>query len=368
MRNVDLSKFESNKSFYGPIELLISVKSFDLQAIRKRYLKSAKRDSGKKGSVERRLPSLGGVIYIKVDKGQIIDQRVLVKLPEVRGIDSKEKTFAFSSENKVFIVTSDNIHKIENDWFSYIHTVNFSPFHEDEILVSSSGYDCFFIYNYLKNHKKSEWFAWDHGINDGYDKETDSVIKLTRSKSQSLSYKKNGIAHKLIDSPLTQQLPTAQRAAFINSVYFHPEWPDTYVATMFHKGEVVLIQKENMSTLFKDLKAPHGGKILRDGVEMVTNTGGGQVQLRKNDSLDVYDFSNLPDNQMHNVEWLQNSIDIEDIIITIDSNRNSLVIYDPHKELIDTVHFDSNWAIQDMVKLPENLALSQIDSSIKEYL
>ena len=49
---IDLSQFQRDHSFYGELNLLLTVKSFDLQAIRKRYLASKK--NKRAGSVERR--------------------------------------------------------------------------------------------------------------------------------------------------------------------------------------------------------------------------------------------------------------------------------------------------------------------------
>ena len=43
MKRIDISKFQRDSSFYGQIDLLLTVKSFDLQAIRKRYLESKKK-------------------------------------------------------------------------------------------------------------------------------------------------------------------------------------------------------------------------------------------------------------------------------------------------------------------------------------
>ena len=39
---IDLSQFQKDHTFYGELNFLLTVKSFDLQAIRKRYLASKK--------------------------------------------------------------------------------------------------------------------------------------------------------------------------------------------------------------------------------------------------------------------------------------------------------------------------------------
>ncbi len=66
---LDLSTYQQDDSFYGEVELVCTIKSFDLQAIRKRYLESRKKKSGKIGSVERREIAEGGVVRLKIKEG-----------------------------------------------------------------------------------------------------------------------------------------------------------------------------------------------------------------------------------------------------------------------------------------------------------
>ena len=49
------------------------------------------------------------------------------------------------------------------------------------------------------------------------------------------------------------------------------------------------------------------------------------------------------------MEWLQNSIIVDHLIITIDSNRTSFIIIDPQNERYDIIPYNLDWAIQDMV-------------------
>ena len=59
---IDLSQFKKDHTFYGELNFLLTVKSFDLQAIRKRYLASKK--NNRSGSVERRKVALGGLVSV----------------------------------------------------------------------------------------------------------------------------------------------------------------------------------------------------------------------------------------------------------------------------------------------------------------
>ena len=84
-----------------------------------------------------------------------------------------------------------------------------------------SGYDCVFEYDWQKNSCEWEWFAWENGMSIGKDPETDNPLYLTRDKEQFTIWEKEGKNSLLIDDPLQQVLPTAKRAAFINSVSYH---------------------------------------------------------------------------------------------------------------------------------------------------
>jgi len=84
---------------------------------------------------------------------------------------------------------------------------------------------------------------------------------------------------------------------------------------------------------------------------MVTSTGTGEVVVFSKDQEKRYSFSNLegkPD-FLKDMEWVQNTIQNKNIMIGLDSNRTSFVIFDPEQELYDTIDYDSNWAIQDAV-------------------
>ncbi len=153
----------------------------------------------------------------------------------------------------------------------------------------------------------------------------------------------------LIDDPLTQVLPTAKRAAFINSVSYHQSKEGVLLATLFHKGSIAHINQNTgeIAVVMDGLKNPHGGwqsnKFL-----MATSTASGEVRLNDN----VFLFQNLANKpaDLAEMEWLQNSKKINDFIVTIDSNRTSFVIFHPEKKLYDIISYNDNWAVQDLVE------------------
>ncbi|MCB0602001.1 MAG: hypothetical protein KDC28_12270 [Saprospiraceae bacterium] len=344
MNFIDLTTFETNDDFYGSLDIIITVKSFELQAIRKRYLESKK--NARVGSVERREPSQGGLVSMRLNAGCIDQDEVLVRVREPRGIAYRNGRLAFASENQIIIVHADGTHfQLNNEWFSYVHTVEFSPFEEDRILVSSSGFDCFFEYRYPQNQCIKEWFAWEHGFDQGHD-QAGNPVYITRNEMQRSRWEVEGKQINFIANPATDHLPTSQRSAFVNSVYYDPGNQGNYIATLFHKGEVIRISDNGMLNLFSGLKSPHGGRIIGDH-KFVVNTAGGTII--RDDS--VYAFHNLPGKpaEMAQLEWLQNAIFIGELIVVIDSNRTSFMVLDLARKYKSIIPFNCDYAVQDLV-------------------
>ena len=153
----------------------------------------------------------------------------------------------------------------------------------------------------------------------------------------------------LIDDPLTQVLPTAKRAAFINSVSYHQSKEGVLLATLFHKGSIAHINQNTgeIAVVMDGLINPHGGWQSAN-VLMATSTASGEVRLN-DDTFLFQNLANKPD-ELVEMEWLQNSKIINDFIVTIDSNRTSFVIFHPEKQLYDIIPYNNNWAVQDMVE------------------
>ncbi|MFC2138737.1 hypothetical protein ACFLTE_11230 [Bacteroidota bacterium] len=356
----DISTFNQNSDFYPEIDLLITIKSFDLQAIRKRYLESKKSKSNRTGSVTRREVAEGGIAKMSIKEGQLFNVEILKKLKEPRGIDFYKGKFAISSENKVFII-DEELYEISNPWFSYIHTVNFHPVDQNKILISSSGYDAIFEYDYRKNTQTFEWFAWENGFENGFDPNTGEKVFLTRIPELAEIYDKEGINHIYIFDPESQTLPTAKRSAFINSVLYDTQNSKNIIGTFFHEGAVYSININNNKTtkILSGLKNPHGGRRFSNG-HLATSTGDGRVVIQ-NKIKQILHFNKLlgkPD-ELGEMEWLQNSAFMGSNLITIDSNRNCFVICNLKKQMIDLIPYDINWAIQDIVI--GNLDIKQIE-------
>lgn len=346
----DLSTYQQDSSFYKDFSVLATVKSFDLQAIRERYLNTRSKKSNRTGSVERRSVAMGGIVQMTIGKGKTQYSEILTKMPEPRGIHVTEKAIAISSENKAFVIQQNGIHTITHPWLSYIHTVQLSTNKPNTILISSSGFDAIFEYNFLTNEKTFEWFAWENGFNFGKDPKTEEKVFLTRQIKKHEQYTETDTPHLYISDPINQTLPTARRAAFINSVVYDTK-PSNLLATFFHEGAIFEINQNTgrATKVLTNLTTPHGGQAF-DGVYMGTSTGSGELVTGDLTKQNRYSLSNLPGKPetLKEMEWVQNSIQIDENFVCIDSNRNALVIFNPTKKLIDFIPYNNNWAIQDI--------------------
>ena len=354
MRNeiIDLECFTEDKDCWGKFELLVAVKSFNLLEIRKRYLSSQKRS--KTGSVERREPALGGIVYLKIEHGKIVEEKIIAKLTEPRGIDFKNGLLALSSENQIFIfdLKKNEISVIEDNWLSYIHTVKFNT-QNNKILVSSSGVDTIMEFDLQTKKKIWEWLAWEEGYNKGINPKTKTEHILTNSimKARQLATSKTNFI--LITNPQKENLPTALRAAFINSAEYYSD--NEILITLFHDGAVKKINRKTkkLETIITGLNKPHGGMKFKNKL-LVTDTANGKIIVKDGIDEHHFNFRNLQgkDDNMKHLEWLQTSHFNDDNIITVDSNRMNFTFFNYRLRKKTQVAFNKSWAVQDFVILP----------------
>jgi hypothetical protein len=325
----------------------LTVKSFDLLAIRKRYLKSKSRS--KSGSVERREPAQGGIVYLVIENGILVDFEILAEIRESRGIDILGNLIALSSENRIYIFSHSDQQPliIDHPWLSYIHTVRFNS-DATKLLVSSSGLDSLLEFDLKQRSTCWEWIAWEHGYNEGENPETGQKHILTRHATEAQRLKERGKNVIYLASNGKQSLPTALRAAFMNSAEYSTN--DKVLATLFHHGTVIEISKTTNSckVICQDMSKPHGGMLIQNQF-LVTDTGGGRVILWTDAFKKVLDFSALPgkSKELEALEWLQFSRLRDNTIVTIDSNRNAIIFIDIDNRKRMSLSYDQNWAIQE---------------------
>jgi len=364
----DLATFKKSSSFYRPKAFLVTVKSFELQKIRERYLRSRAAKTGRVGSVERRPSAKGGLVYLEVDQGLITYYEILSFLTEPRGIDVTPDRIAVSTENVVHLISRNKVERIDNPWFSYIHTVQFNHRHDpDRLLVSSSGFDCIFEYELGRYENTWEWFAWEHGFRKGYDPTRGKEVLLTRNALEASQWRKQQEDYLFISDPEKQILPTAQRAAFINSVVYDTKKAGWLLATLFHEGAVyrIIMSSGETEKILDGMKSPHGGRNFRDGY-IATSTATGEIRFSQEAGIDVRNLKGKPP-ELYDLEWLQNTAVFDDCLITIDANRNAFLIIEPDKGLYDMISYDPQWAIQDIAEVRGEKA-KKLVKSLKEKL
>jgi hypothetical protein len=351
---VDVAQFSEDVTHFRRADLLLAVKSFDLQAIQKRYLES--RSRSRTGSVERRVPTRGGIAHVVIEGGEIVQNNVIAHLTEPRGIDVLDDNAAMSSEDRVYLFHSGgrNPEVIEHPWLSYIHTVRFNK-DGSRLLVASSGLDTVLEFDTKSAECVWQWIAWDHGINEGNNPQSNETFILTRHAGDLSRIEQSGRTPLLIANPPKQAIPTVLRAAFINTAEY--DEGEEILATLFHAGKVIAIARSDSSwsTVIDGLNKPHGAVIYKDG-HLVTDTARGQLVYKTKSEFVYYDYSNLPGKTgpLENLEWLQTSRYRNHVIATIDSNRNYLVFVDSHAKKRMQIRYHDNWAIQELAFLGDS--------------
>lgn len=354
-KKINILDFEWDAAHFKSFEMLLTIKSFDLQAIRKRYIASKKNRSGKAGSVERRPVSIGGIVYAELNPSGTSSFKEMTRMKEPRGIDAMDHKLAVAAEDQVYIFDQGASYQLSHPWFSYIHTVKFSPFDPHKVLIASSGLDIIFEIDYMTKEVSFEWLAWEHGYAVAHDPKTKEEVFLTRDPLKFEDYMQKGHSAKLIDHPEGKVLPTAMRAAFINSIAYDPQNPDVILATFFHEGKVMEINRQNgmSSEVVTGLKNPHGG-VKFDESYFATSTASGALIFQNQKERTAYDFQSLSGKPeaLGALEWLQNSMPVptqDHTFITIDSNRNQFILVDIHAKKRAHIDYHLDWAVQDMV-------------------
>jgi hypothetical protein len=356
---IDIAGFQRDSAFYGELHLLLTVKSFDLQAIRRRYLASRANRSGAAGSVARRDPSTGGIARVCLKQGRLLGEEVLVRTTEPRGIHVRGDSAVVAAENTVFWRRGARSGALRQPWFAYLHTAELHPAEPDRVLVSSSGFDYVVEMELESGQQTFAWLAWEHGYDLGRDPESGQEVHLTRDPQRAARLEREGRRVMLVSDPPDEAIPTARRAAFINSVTYGDAGGGHLLATFFHQGCVMRLDRDGSTrVLIRDLRNPHGGRPYRDGL-LATSTASGELVLRQGDSEQRYSLGGLPGKpaELGSWEWVQNALGLGDLILAMDSNRTCFVVLDPQRGLYDTINYCSDWAVQDAAWAAPDAAL-----------
>ena len=332
---IDVAKMEENV-LSGRHDFLVAVKSFDIEAIRRRHM------ANPKGSFTRRPPAVGGLCHLVV-RGGVPDFKMLAEVRECRGVSVEDGFLAVSAEDEVIVVGHDSLKVFRNPWFSYIHTVRLAE--GRRVLVASAGWDRVIELSTSDGKVLGEWIAWEHGCSGGKDS-LGWPTRLTRDPEVAERCWNRGERARLCADP-KDILPTGCRATSISSAEYDGE---TWVLTLFRQGEVISVRQDGHSKmLMEGLASPHNGQV-KDGVVWAADTGRGRV-LGLGARPYEFDFSSLPGNLHAPVEWLQSFCWCEDgSLAAVDSNRNAIWLVG--MTMRQRVPIPEGWAVQEIVPCP----------------
>lgn len=356
---LQVKEFDRDTSLGAGERIVIVVKSLDQKERRERLIRSAKR--GTLGRIEPRPVAQGLAICTEL----LPDVKVsassncwIMELEEPRGFAKlSDDMFAVSEIGQISIFDSNlrPVNTLKHDYFGFLHTINLSADRE-KMLVVSGGYDSIFEVDTKAGAIGWSWFGWDHGYNP---RQQDGVF-LTHDRQQAEEWQRQGKKVQLVDPRVygKQGLVTAGRTTFPNSAYYNIYKDETtIVATLFHAGELIEIDKEtgDASVRLSGINIPHSILPWESGW-LVTSTREGcfltlsptfQVERRVS-------FTDMPGKpaEMEEEEWLQSVSPLSDgrQLLAADANRGLFVI-DIENRKWNVFDIDENWCVQEVYSL-----------------
>ncbi|MFA5894823.1 MAG: hypothetical protein WC851_03550 [Candidatus Shapirobacteria bacterium] len=339
---VDLSKFTEDKRLGDGLRWIIQLKGFNRQdRLEKRNDEVA---SGATGSISHREISQGAIIVtddLPMDDDILGDNDVQIRIdtPDTRGLvkDDNGDVF-FGAVDKVYKLDKNDLRikevPLKSSWLAFIHSISISP-DQTRLLVTSAGFDRIIEFDIASGQPTYTWNAWENGFDKSY--ATKAPINMTINSADYSS----GLG-----------LPPGLRTAFPNSSIYAGEY---ILATFFHHGFVKIDKTTNTAvSLDENLKHPHSVTTLSNSQIMVTDTGNGRAVVYNEEfgRSAVLDFTNLPQiESARGMEWLQQVKEVTGypgLYTAIDSNRESIYLFDLQKKLIRKAKIQSNWVLQEM--------------------
>lgn len=356
---LQVKEFDRDTSLGVGERIVIVVKSLDQKERRERLIRSAKR--GTLGRIEPRPIAQGLAICTEL----LPDVKVsassncwIMELEEPRGFAKlSDDMFALSEIGQISIFDSNlkRVNTLKHDYFGFLHTINLSA-NREKMLVVSGGYDSIFEVNVKTGAIEWSWFGWDHGYNP---RQQDGVF-LAHSQQQAEEWQRQGKKAQLVDPRVygKQGLVTAGRTTFPNSAYYDIYRDETtIVATLFHAGELIEIDKEtgDVSVRLSGMNIPHSILPWQSGW-LVTSTREGCF-LTLSPTLQVerrVSFTDIPGKpaEMEEEEWLQTVSPLSDgrLLLAVDANRGLFVI-DMESRKWNVFDIDENWCVQEVYSL-----------------
>lgn len=268
----------------------------------------------------------GGRITIIDWDNKIETTEVDFKRPVGFDFDCQNFYIASTGENKIYI--TDLNFKVERviecKYFSDLHSLNRT---KNGILVASSGIDALLEFDFEQKLIWS-WFATENGY------ELDMLGKKTKVDMD--------LDHAKLDHP------TLMQTTHINSAIYKDDEERKVLATLFHQGEVIEIDKNTceIKTLLRGLKQPHS--VYKDGNSfLVSDTNNGQVIL-------FNAAGEILKTIKGDFNWIQDAIALRNgNYLIADANNHQLVEVDINSKIVSTFKYSLEYKIYNIREVTE---------------
>jgi hypothetical protein len=350
----DISSFHKRSDLLEESEFIFIVKSQN--QIQRRMNMLAARKNGRYGRFEQR-PVDTGLFCRGCLRDSRLEIQSLREYREPRHVCRYDNnTFLLTEMSSLLFVDTEGIerHRINNPYFSFLHTVDIS-FDRQHALIASPGYDVILEINLETEICSYSWFAWEHGFNPSVEGNWLAVNKNYHEK-----YLKEGKKTLFID-PLKygeKGIHTAHRTVHPHIARYNPyDNGESIIIVFGHQGEIYQIDRRSNkeSKLFEiGSQMPHGLMPYKDGWCITDTTNGEFVVLDKTFSiLEKYIVNKLGGKVegTEDAEWVQFALPIKDqYILFVDANRGILAV-DCKQKQYSIYSPDPNWCIQDVICL-----------------
>ncbi|MAF85640.1 MAG: hypothetical protein CL875_04090 [Dehalococcoidales bacterium] len=359
VQSLPVKEFARDNSLGAGERIVIVIKSLDQKERRERLICSAK--SGTLGRIEPRPVAQGLAVCTEL----VPDSKIstsgncwIMELEEPRGFAKlPNDTSAISEIGQISIFDSNlkQVNTLKHDFFGFLHTIILSADRE-KMLVVSGGYDSIFEVDIKTGAIKWSWFGWDHGYNP---RQQDGAF-LTYDRRQAEAWQRQGKKAQFVAPKLygKQGLVTAGRTTFPNSAYYNIYKDETtIVATLFHAGELIEIDKKTGDVFVRlsGMNIPHSILPWESGWLVTSTREGCFFTLSPTFQVErQVSFTDMPGKPagMEEEEWLQSVSPLSDgrQLLAVDANRGLFVI-DVENRKWNVFDIDENWCVQEVYSL-----------------
>lgn len=264
---------------------------------------------------------LGGIlIEVDWDSKKITKKRNL-SCPSGISYWGDNLVVASMRQNVIYILNTEwnIIHTLTHPILNDIHSIYVTR--DDTLLVASTGVDAIIEFN-KAGDVLWKWFAFQNAFN---------IDQFGRKRSIQI----DGVDHRKND------YPTLYQTTHLNSVIQHPQKSDIVIATLFHQGLVVSIDKKTGDTviLFEGLLNPHSIRKINNGY-IVSDTKRGEVVFMDESFREIK-------RQNTGSVWLQDSkISSWGTLLVARGDKGDIVeISLETGETLNTFTYNKNWKI-----------------------